>query len=103
MWFCHQSLFAKRVLLINTPFDISYKMSADLKFIKENYNNKKLFLKVDFPISSCDIDGISNTNRNKGLKENIKIVKELDRGLNKLNNLFHLYFVVITRSIRGKK
>ncbi|MBO4771482.1 MAG: glycosyltransferase [Bacteroidales bacterium] len=102
MYFCHQSCFAKRDCLIEHPFDLKYRLSADFNFFKILTLQHKTFKQLDLPVSIYDMTGVSNTRRSSGLKENIKIVKEHDNFLNKLKLLPRLYFVYWYAKMRGK-
>ncbi len=102
MFFCHQASFSKKEKLVLFPFDVKHKMSADLKFFKMCYYNGCQFLHVNFPIVIYDTSGISNTSRNDGLKDNIAVVKEVDKGWDRLKFLFRLYFVLCLRTLQNK-
>jgi glycosyltransferase involved in cell wall biosynthesis len=103
MHFCHQSAFVKTGLLRNCLFDEKHKMSADLKFFKQCYYDKRTFVHVNFPIVIYDTSGVSNVQRNKGLLDNIAVIKEIDRGIDKYLFLLRLYFVIYWRMLTGKK
>jgi len=103
MYFCHQSAFVKTTLIQKNLFDEKYKMSADFKFFKKCYLNNYKFCNMNFPIVVYDTSGISNTNRKAGIKENISVIKETDKGIEKIKFLLRLYFVIIWMKIRGKK
>ena len=94
MFFCHQSAFVKTELARKFPFDETYKMSADLKFFKQCYYHGCKFYHLNFPVVIYDKSGISHTNRVAGLKENAKVVKEMDRPFQKYFFLLRLYFTV---------
>lgn len=102
MYFCHQSCFAKRDCLMEHPFDLKYRLSADFNFFKILTLQHKKFQQLDLPVSIYDMTGVSNTRRSSGLKENIKIVKEHDNFFNKLKLLPRLYFVYWYAKMRGK-
>lgn len=102
MYFCHQSSFAKRDCLIDYPFDLKYKLSADFNFCKILTLLNKKFTQLDLPIAIYDMTGVSNTKRSSGLKENIEIVKEHDNFFNKIRLLPRLYYVYWYTKIRGK-
>ena len=102
MYFCHQSCFAKRDCLIEHPFDLKYRLSADFNFFKILTLQHKTFKQLDLPVSIYDMTGVSNTRRSSGLKENIKIVQEHDNFFNKLKLLPRLYFVYWYAKMRGK-
>ncbi len=91
MYFCHQSTFVKTDLLQRQPFDEKYKMSADFKFFKQAYNGGSSFHHLHFPVSVFDKTGISNRQRVRGLKENIQIIKECDRGVERLRLLARIF------------
>jgi glycosyltransferase involved in cell wall biosynthesis len=103
MHFCHQSAFVKTNLLRDYLFDEKHKMSADLKFFKQCYYDKRTFVHVNFPIVIYDTSGISNVRRKKGLLDNIAVIKEIDKGIDKYLFLFRLYFVIYWRILTGKK
>ena len=102
MYFCHQSSFVRLPLLRKYPFDEHYKLSSDLKFFKQCYKGNKKFMKLDFPIVIYDTLGLSNTNRERGLRENISVIKEMDSGLEKFKFLSKLYFVIYWRRLFSK-
>jgi len=102
MYFCHQSAFVRLALLRQYPFDESYKLSADLKFFKQCRSDDKQFLQLNFPIVVYDTFGLSNADREQGLRENISVVKEMDSGLEKCKFLFRLYFVIYWRKLFRK-
>jgi len=102
MYFCHQSAFVRLALLRQYPFDERYRLSADLKFFKQCRLDGKQFFQLNFPIVIYDTFGLSNTDRERGLRENISVVKEMDRGLEKYKFLFRLYFVIYMRKLFRK-
>ena len=103
MYFCHQSAFVRLHLLGEYPFDERYKLSADLKFFKQCYCADKRFVSVNYPIIIYDTFGLSNTNRERGLRENISVIKEMDSGREKYIFLLRLYFVIYWRKLTGKQ
>jgi glycosyltransferase involved in cell wall biosynthesis len=102
MYFCHQSAFVKTGILRRYLFDEHYRMSADLKFFKQCYYDKHVFIHLNFPVVIYDTSGISNTSRERGLRENIAVVKEMDKGFDRILFLFRLYFVIYWRRLTGK-
>jgi glycosyltransferase involved in cell wall biosynthesis len=102
MFFCHQSSFCRKKLLIENPFDEKYKLSSDFKFIKISFLRGCRFKQVDFPIAIFDLTGVSNTRRNVGLWENVFIVREIDHFKDKIRLLPKLYYVIFWNFIRGK-
>jgi glycosyltransferase involved in cell wall biosynthesis len=103
MHFCHQSAFVKTELLRNYPFDERHKLSADLKFFKQCYYDKRTFVHANFPVVVYDTSGVSNVQRNKGLRDNIAVIREVDKGFNKYLFFLRLYFVIYWRMLNGKK
>ena len=103
MYFCHQAAFVKTELIKQRTFDEKYKMSADFKFFKKCYLDGYKFYHINYPVVIYDTSGISNTNRKAGIKENIAVIKETDKGIEKLKFLLRLYFVIVWMKIRGKK
>lgn len=102
MYFCHQSAFVRTGLLKEFPFDISHKMSADFKQMKQLWLAGKQFLQLDFPIAEFDVQGVSNTNRSAGLWDNICIIREVDSLWKQMELLPRLYFVWLSCRVRGK-
>jgi hypothetical protein len=73
MIFCHQSVFIKRNLLLQIPFDIKFKIVADYKQILSLYCDGYDFKNLEMPISKISIDGVSYSN-NKTIIETIKVI-----------------------------
>ncbi|MDR0873509.1 MAG: glycosyltransferase [Prevotellaceae bacterium] len=102
IWFCHQSAFVRLPLLQRIRFDENHKLSADFKFFKQCYYEKCRFLHLHFPVAVFDKSGISNTERNKGLRDNMAVVKSTDKGFVKWKFLLKLWFVITWRKINGE-
>lgn len=103
MYFCHQSAFVRLPLLRKYTFDENHKMSADLKFFKQCYYNNHIFHHLPFPTIIYDRTGISKSERIRGLKDNIAVVREMDHGIWKKIFLLRLNLVIFWRRILGKK
>jgi glycosyltransferase involved in cell wall biosynthesis len=103
MHFCHQSAFVKTTVLQHYQFDDRHTLSADLKFFKQCYYDKRTFVHVNCPVVIYDTSGVSNVQRRKGLFDNIAVIKEIDRGFDKYLFLLRLYFVIYWRMLTGKK
>ncbi|GHU63991.1 glycosyl transferase [Bacteroidia bacterium] len=103
MYFCHQSAFVRRELLQKFGFDEQHPMSADLKFFKQCYYNGNSFVHLNFPVVIYDTSGVSNTHRERGLRDNIAVIQEIDRGLKKYVFLLRLHFVIYWRKLANKK
>lgn len=76
MPFCHQSCYTKRQLLINHPFDVSYKIAADYEFLLHHYKNGYYFHKTENIISSYSVNGVSDNLQFEATKECIEILKK---------------------------
>lgn len=59
MPFCHQAVFVRRSLLLEEPFDLSYKIGADYNSFLRFYLAKRRFYYCRFPICVYDTNGIS--------------------------------------------
>lgn len=107
MYFCHQAVFVQTYILKQMHFDIRFRMSADFYFFKRCYKVGYRFVHVSLPIAIYDSNGISNTQRTKGLHDNIRVIKELDKGWDRIRFLGKLYFVIfwinLRRSLRKKR
>lgn len=75
-------------------------MSADFKFFKQAFNQGSTFYQLYFPITIFDQTGVSNLQRVKGLKENIEVIKECDKGLEKLRLLARIYPSYLSAMLR---
>ena len=77
MAFCHQSVFVKRELLLEHPYDISYRVCADHEFFLAMYLKGISFGYLPIPISVYEIAGFSDRNKMLSHKEKIRMQKEL--------------------------
>ena len=107
MPFCHQAVFTRTSLLKDYPFDEKYKLSADFKLYKQLSLGTSVFRRLPIPITIYDRTGLSNSQRARGLAENIAVIKEIDNWQNKLRLLPRLYFVkgwaTIRQFLKNKK
>jgi putative colanic acid biosynthesis glycosyltransferase len=102
MLFCHQSSLTRRSLLIASPFDISHRLSADFKFFMEQYQRGVKFAYVGMPVANFDTTGVSNTRRSLGLRDNMRVVRELVPFPLRLKFTLRLMVPYIMCKIRGK-
>ncbi|MDR2497083.1 MAG: glycosyltransferase [Tannerellaceae bacterium] len=103
MYFTHQSAFVRTVLMRRYMFDEGYSLSSDFKFFKQCHYGGHAFVHLNFPVVIYDLHGLSNLQREKGLRENISVIRELDRGVCKYVFMLRLYFVIYWRRLTGKK
>lgn len=101
MYFCHQAAFVRTALMKEIPFDTRFRMSADFHFFKKCYLTGKKFLHIPVAVADYDHTGVSNTNRIKGLQDNIRVIRELDKGKEKWKFLCKLYYVIFWIKLRG--
>ena len=73
---CHQCVFVRRQCLVDIPFDIHHRLSADYKFFIQQYQQGARFQYINMPIAIFDTTGVSNSKRSSGLFDNIKVVCE---------------------------
>lgn len=102
MFFCHQSCLARRSLLVETPLDTRHPMSADFKWVKTMIAQRRRLRHIDLPVACFDTTGVSNARRSAGLRDNMSIVMEMDRGLERLTHMAHLALPYIVSRLRGK-
>ena len=102
MFYCHQGVFTRTSCLRDFPFDISHRYSADFKQAKQLFLAGKCFLHVKMPVANFDTNGVSNTQRSKGLWDNVKVVSEVDSFKDKCRFLPHLLFPWLMCKLRGK-
>ncbi len=60
MIFNHNSLFAKKDLLVEFPFDLNNKIVADSKFVIDCYSNAKIFFNANITINKYLTGGFSD-------------------------------------------
>ena len=102
MFFCHQSCIARCKCLIDTPFDISHRMSADFKWVKMMIKRGRRLVYVPVAVSEFDTGGVSNTSRSRGLADNMRVIRELEPLSRQLTLLPHLIVPYVMCRLRGK-
>lgn len=102
MFYCHQGVFTRTSCLREIPFDIKHRYSADFKQAKQLFLAGKCFQYINMPVANFDTNGVSNTQRSKGLWDNVKVVCEVDSFKDKCRFLPHLLFPWIMCKLRGK-
>lgn len=85
--FVHQSVIIKRELLIQYPFNLTYKYCADYEQILKLYLAKVDFKKYNGVISRITAGGLSDKQRIRATKEVFSISQQLS-GLNVLQKLY---------------
>lgn len=63
MQFSHQSLFTRRQLLLENPFNTDQKIAGDYEFIIRSYSEGRLFKYVPLTISLVSTGGVSDVRR----------------------------------------
>ena len=102
MFFCHQSCIARCKCLIDTPFDISHRMSADFKWVKMMIKQGRRLVYVPVAVSEFDTGGVTNTSRSRGLADNMRVIRELEPLSRQLTLLPHLIVPYVMCRLRGK-
>jgi len=97
MPFCHQSCMIKSEILKKNLFNIKYKLSSDFNLLFKLYLSKKIFLKINEIFSLVDGTGVSNSNRQRVLSENIKTLKELSF----IKNVYKLYILKLNEFFKS--
>ena len=92
----------RRATAVGNPYDIRHKMSADFKFFKQLIKKGTRFIRVDYPVARFDTGGISNSKRSDGLKDNMKIILEVDGPLRGFPQIMHLLPTYLISRLRGK-
>ena len=99
---CHQSMFTKRSVLLEHPFDLSYKITADYNFAVKVYKKGYKYKHIDRIVSKFDcLSGVSSdTDNNDAMRA------EDDRTLKEFYPI--LYFLIYlpklaVRTIKRKK
>ncbi len=101
MPFCHQSSFVRIERLREMPFDESLGLSGDYKFFKQMIGQGCRFEYVPLPVCIYDTSGLSNIHRELGIRENIRVVRELDRGIDRVCFVLRLYCQVVLCKVRA--
>lgn len=102
MLFCHQSALTRRELLIDSPFDTRHRLSADLKFFLTQALRGAAFSYVGFPVANFDTTGVSNSHRSAGLRDNLRVVREVIPWPQRLGMQLRLLVPYISCKLRGK-
>lgn len=102
MLFCHQSAFVRRSCLLGMPFDTKHRLSADLKFFLGQYLRHARFQHVGIPVSIFDTNGVSNSQRSKGLRDNIRVVCETIPYPRRIQFVLRLLVPYLMCKLRGK-
>ena len=102
MFFCHQSSLVRRQRLLETPFDVNHPYSADFKFFKTMIYEHRTFCQLPYPIAFFNTNGVSNVRRAAGLRDNIRVVCEIDSLPVRLCLLPRLWFQWAMSEIRQK-
>lgn len=77
MAFCHQSAFIRRELLLEHPYDITYRVCADHHFFLSMYLQQISFARLPFPVSVYEIAGYSDQHKLRSHREQHRMQKEL--------------------------
>ena len=106
MAFCHQSAFIRRDLMLQHPYDLSYRICADHHLFLRFYLESCPFDYRPMPIAIYEIAGVSDQNKLKSHREQQRMQKEL--GIRKLTpgTVFHelkFYIKYLIKSIFGQK
>ena len=102
MFYCHQSAFTSTACLLAFPFDTAHRYSADFKQAKQLILAGKRFRHLPVAVAHFDTHGVSNTQRSKGLWDNVKVVCETDRFADRCRFLPHLLLPWLVCKVRGK-
>ena len=102
MIFCHQCVFTRRKSLLNVPFDTRHKLSADFKSFIVLYQHGASFKHIDIPVAVFDTGGLSNTQRSRGLRDNISVVCETIPFPSRLKFIVRLAVPYLICRLRGK-
>lgn len=102
MLFCHQCVFVRRRCLLDTPFDLRHRLSADFKFFIVQYQRHARFQYLDLPIAVFDTGGVSNRRRSQGLRDNIRVVCETIPFPQRLQFVLRLAVPYAMCRLRGK-
>jgi len=76
MQFSHQSLFARRQLLLENPFNTAQKIAGDYEFIIRAYSEGKLFKYVPVTMAVVSTGGVSDVKRIQAIQARRGIVSK---------------------------
>lgn len=74
MPFCHQTLFARRIIMQEELFDTGYRLAADHNFIISMYKKEKKFFYIDKTLAIFSLGGFAESNELLMNIESIKIL-----------------------------
>ncbi len=113
MTLCHQSLFVRKELLRQYPFDCQYKIKADYDQMLRLKRNGCVFTRVNAIISDRDLEGVSNKMTKLCDKEDNMLMARYGLNWKKKNSalryikemikkLFPTFFMIWSMQKRGK-
>lgn len=102
MLFCHQSVFCRRSLLQDLPFDISHRYSADHKFFVQQWQRGARFMHVPVAVAVFDTTGVSNSQRSRALRDNMRVMRETLGPLRSLPHTLRLLVPYVACRLRGR-
>lgn len=101
MIFSHQAMIAKTALMKASPFDLTYKMSADYNFIYKLYKVGAPLAVVDLIFCTVAAQGTSEINITTTHRERWRIARAYQAGFKKLN--LDLYYCTFLFGLYVKK
>ena len=76
MPFCHQCVFSKRSIMLDTEFDTQYKICADYDMFSRAYTMGSKFYRFDSVIADYRVGGFSEKHQDLMCKEIVRIKKK---------------------------
>ncbi len=103
MAFCHQSSFIRMCVMKKVKYDTYFRLASDYDFFMKIYKSDYKFLKLDYIISTIEIEGISDLNREDVYTEYNEIKKRIGVKSELMKFLVYLKFKKIIKRVLPSK
>jgi len=97
MAFNHQTLFAKKELLVKHPFDLSFRRVADFHFIYHQWRDGRKFFNTGLTVACFRAGGLSMAQSIQTKKDVWKVVRQHQNSLSV--NWFHFKLLTFERMV----
>ncbi len=101
MYFCHQSAYIKRTLMLEIPYRLDVGLAGDYCFFKEAWHSGAKFSHINETLTVYDLSGVSTQNRMNVIRQYITVIKRFDPFTSRLKFIPRLRFVLICNSLRN--
>lgn len=101
MYFCHQSAYIKRSLMLEIPYRMDVGLAGDFCFFKNAWHSGAKFKHINEPLTIYDLSGVSTQNRMKVIRQYINVINRFDPISSRVKFIPRLRFVLLWNSLRN--